>query len=47
LVWVRRFEKLMLILAYVLTFLIIGTAVVVGKGTTFFMVSQVRMRKAK
>ncbi len=41
-VWVKRFEKLMLILAYVLTFIIIGTAAVIGKGTTFFMIAQVR-----
>ncbi len=40
-VWVRRFEKLMLITAYVLTFLIIFGAVTVGKGVTFFMISQV------
>jgi hypothetical protein len=42
LVWVKRFERFMLITAYILTFIIIGTAVVVGKGTTFFMVAQVR-----
>lgn len=40
-VWVKRFEKLMLLLAYALTFLIIFTAAVVGKGVTFFMISQV------
>lgn len=41
-VWVARFEKLMLIMAYVLTFLIIFTAAVVGKGTTFWMIAQVK-----
>ena len=34
-VWVRRFEKVMLILAYVLTFLFIFVASIVGKGITF------------
>ena len=40
-VWARRFEKLMLILAYILTFCIIFAAAVVGKGVTFFMIAQV------
>ncbi len=43
-VWVSRFERLMLILAYVLTFIIIAIAAVVGKGTTLFMISQVRIQ---
>ncbi|TRY79649.1 hypothetical protein TCAL_06588 [Tigriopus californicus] len=40
-VWVRRFEKLMLIIAYILTFAIVITGVVVGKGVTMFMIAQV------
>ena len=40
-VWVKRFEKMMLVIAYILTFLIIFTAAVVSKGVTFFMIAQV------
>lgn len=40
-VWVKRFEKLMLFLAYILTFLIVLFAAVASKGVTLFMFSQV------
>jgi hypothetical protein len=38
---VKRFEKLMLLIAYVLTFLIVLACAVVSKGVTLFMFSQV------
>ena len=41
-VWIGRGEQLMLFLAYVLTFLVVLVAVIVGKSTTMFMISQVR-----
>ena len=41
-VWLGRAEQLMLFLAYVLTFLVVLVAVIVGKSTTIFMISQVR-----
>ena len=41
-VWLGRAEQLMLFLAYVLTFLVVLVAVIVGKSTTMFMISQVR-----
>ena len=41
LVWVKRFEKMMLLIAYVLTFIIVFTAAVVSKGPTFFVIAQV------
>ena len=40
-VWIGRAEQLMLFLAYVLTFLVVLVAVIVGKTTTMFMISQV------
>ena len=40
-VWVKRFEKLMLLLAYVFTCLIVLVAGVTSKGVTLFMFSQV------
>ena len=40
-VWIARAEQLMLFLAYVLTFLVMLVAVIVGKSTTMFMISQV------
>eukprot|EP00095_Tigriopus_kingsejongensis_P009688 maker-scaffold84_size396325-snap-gene-2.41 protein:Tk09688 transcript:maker-scaffold84_size396325-snap-gene-2.41-mRNA-1 annotation:"hypothetical protein DAPPUDRAFT_318323" len=40
-VWVRRFEKLMLLIAFLVTFAIIITGTVVGKGVTMFMIAQV------
>ena len=42
-VWVKRFEKMMLIMAYIFTFIIVFTAGIVGKGTTFFMIAQVQL----
>ena len=44
-VWIGRGEQLMLFLAYVLTFLVVLVAVIVGKSTTMFMISQVRTGK--
>ena len=41
-VWLGRAEQLMLFLAYVLTFLVVLVAVIVGKSTTMFMISQAR-----
>ena len=40
-VWLGRAEQMMLFLAYVLTFLVVLVAVIVGKSTTMFMISQV------
>ena len=40
-VWIARGEQLMLFLAYSLTFLVVLVAVIVGKSTTMFMISQV------
>lgn len=40
-VWIARGEQLMLFLAYALTFLVVLVAVIVGKSTTMFMISQV------
>ena len=40
-VWVKRFEVVMLIVAYVFTFFIVLTSAIVSKGTTLFIISQV------
>ncbi len=40
--WVKRFEKLMLILAYILTFAIVLVCAVASKGVTLFIISQAR-----
>ena len=40
-VWVKRFEVFMLIMAYGFTFLIVLTSAIVSKGTTLFIMSQV------
>ena len=40
-VWVKRFELVMLVIAYILTFLIVLVSSVVSKGTTLFIISQV------
>ena len=40
-VWVKRFEIVMLIIAYIFTFLIVLVSSVVSKGTTLFIISQV------
>ena len=45
-VWIARGEQLMLFLAYVLTFLVMIVAVIVGKSTTMFMISQVGEKEA-
>jgi hypothetical protein len=44
-VWIARAEQLILILALVLTNIIVLAAVVVGKSTTMFMISQERTNK--
>ena len=40
-VWVQRFEVVMLVVAYILTFLIVLVSSVISKGTTLFIISQV------
>ena len=40
-VWVKRFEKVMLFLAYILTFLLVLISAVVSKGITLFVMSQI------
>ena len=42
-VWTHRFEKLMLIMAYVLTFIIVLGGALINKGLSLFMIAQVRM----
>ena len=39
--WVKRFEKLMLLLAYVFTFILVLVCAVASKGVTLFVISQV------
>ena len=43
-VWSRRFEKFMLITAFLLTFVLVLTAGIISKGLTMFMVAQVSTR---
>ena len=40
-VWVKRFEVLMLLLAYILTFAIVLIFSVISKGTSLFLMTQV------
>ena len=40
-VWTHRFEKLMLMLAYILTFLIVLCGGLASKGLALFMIAQV------
>ena len=40
-VWVQRFEVVMLVTAYILTFFIVLVSSVISKGTTLFIISQV------
>ncbi len=40
-VWVKRFEKIMLVLAYILTCFFVLAAAVASKGITLFVISQV------
>ena len=40
-VWVQRFEVVMLVVAYIVTFLIVLVSSVISKGTTLFIISQV------
>ena len=42
-VWTRRFEKLMLILAYLLAFVVVLGGALINKGLSLFMIAQVKM----
>ena len=42
-VWTHRFEKLMLILAYLLAFVVVLGGALINKGLSLFMIAQVKM----